>query len=112
MLERSELQENKELWDLMQQDEVAELDTSAALEGLDLASSIPSPPAPSALSPDLDQPHGQAAWTHPASQGSSLTCVLPIPRWACKPQRGCLPFNSCSMLSQYFWSPMQGTMFS
>lgn len=65
-------QENQELWDLMQQDEVAELDTSAALEGLDLASSIP--PNMRAMSPDTEQPSNPTGWenAHASTQPGQL----------------------------------------
>lgn len=59
LLTQTDVQENQELWDLMQQDEVAELDTSAALEGLDLASSIP--PGAHGMSADTEQPYKPAA---------------------------------------------------
>ena len=72
----SGMQENQELWDLMQQDEVAELDTSAALEGLDLASSMPSPDNSHAMSPDTEQPYKQAGWPNAAPQGGSCNAWL------------------------------------
>ena len=71
------MQENQELWDLMQQDEVAELDTSAALESLDLTSSIPH--TTHDMSPDTDQAYNSAGWANAGATnqpGVDCRCAL------------------------------------
>ena len=61
----------------MQQDEVAELDTSAALESLDLASSIPH--TTHDVSPDTDQAYNSAGWANAGATnqpGVDCRCAL------------------------------------